>query len=86
MIEISFTFVEMKLLTHSERVYYSSVIDRLLYVLSDNAPHYTFELRQSTSTTSHDAPLLRRILRTLEDDGKIENVNLGYNIHKWKTK
>lgn len=29
-------------------------------------------------------PFLRKCLRTLEADGLIENINLGYNIHQWK--
>lgn len=74
----------MKLLTDYERVYYKPVICNILSLFKENESYYTSHFRYAASTVRSDIVLLRRILRTLEADGTVQNINLGFNDHKWK--
>lgn len=76
-----------KLLSDNERVYYKSVLQSIVNALEKCSPAYThhFESIGHMCIKGKDnRPLLRRMLRTLEADGIVENIDLGCNTHKWK--
>ena len=76
-----------KILSDNQRSYYRALLSVIVESMEVGKQYYThyFETIQGVGYTfTNDRPLLRKVLRTLEADGKIKNINLGFNCHKWE--
>ena len=74
-----------KTLSPDNQMYYRHSLRAILAELTDGKQVYTHHFEYlGLSSISRDRPLLRKCLRTLEAQGFIENINLGFNIHQWK--
>ena len=75
-----------KTLSDDLRRWYAGDLIARLNELSNQAQVYTlhFEFMRPKRFYVRDRGHLRKCLRTLEADGLVEKINLGFNIHQWK--
>ena len=67
--------------TDNNRAYYRTVLATFLNSMEINKEHLTLEFYGYYRLNEDE---MRKALRTLEFDGMIENINHGFNWHRWK--
>lgn len=71
-------------ITHSDWIYYMGCIKKVLRYLETSNNQPTSNIGSKIGRGGKDeSPVVRKILRGMEQHGLIDNIDLGYNWHKW---